>query len=238
MRLLIFFTALLLLVACSREESRAQMSAHTSVPTLSGTVTRVIDGDTVESLLDNGSSDTIRLLGVDTPETYISNQPGEYGNITDTVCLDKWGYAATQFTKERLDDQKVTLISDPAAGERGSFGRLLAYVQIDEVDFNALLVDLGYARVYTEGTASREQKYLRLQENAQREKRGLWECERPTPAPTKFSAGRNCDPSYPDVCIPSYPPDLDCNEIKYSKFAVLQPDRHGFDMDKDGIGCE
>jgi len=48
----------------------------------------------------------------------------------------------------------------------------------------------------------------------------------------------NCDPSYPDVCIPPYPPDLDCGEIGYSNFRVLQPDPHGFDRDKDGIGCE
>ncbi len=47
-----------------------------------------------------------------------------------------------------------------------------------------------------------------------------------------------CDSSYPDVCIPSYPPDLDCGEIQYANFKVLQPDPHGFDRDKDGIGCE
>ncbi len=48
----------------------------------------------------------------------------------------------------------------------------------------------------------------------------------------------SCDPSYPDVCIPVYPPDLDCGEIRYNNFRVLQPDPHGFDGDKDGIGCE
>jgi hypothetical protein len=48
----------------------------------------------------------------------------------------------------------------------------------------------------------------------------------------------NCDPSYPDVCIPAYPPDLDCGEIGYSNFKVNQPDPHRFDGDKDGIGCE
>jgi len=47
-----------------------------------------------------------------------------------------------------------------------------------------------------------------------------------------------CDSSYPDVCIPPYPPDLDCGEIQYTNFKVLQDDPHGFDGDKDGIGCE
>jgi len=47
-----------------------------------------------------------------------------------------------------------------------------------------------------------------------------------------------CDPSYPDVCIPPWPPDLDCGEIRYANFKVLQDDPHGFDGDNDGIGCE
>jgi len=48
----------------------------------------------------------------------------------------------------------------------------------------------------------------------------------------------SCDPSYPDVCIAPYPPDLDCGEIGYSNFRVVGEDPHGFDRDKDGIGCE
>lgn len=47
-----------------------------------------------------------------------------------------------------------------------------------------------------------------------------------------------CDPSYPTVCIPPSPPDLDCSDIRYRDFKVLQPDPHRFDGDKDGIGCE
>jgi hypothetical protein len=47
-----------------------------------------------------------------------------------------------------------------------------------------------------------------------------------------------CDSSYPDMCIPVYPPDLDCDEIIYSNFTVIGSDPHGFDRDKDGIGCE
>jgi len=48
----------------------------------------------------------------------------------------------------------------------------------------------------------------------------------------------SCDTSYPDVCIPVYPPDLDCGEIQYANFRVVGSDPHGFDRDKDGIGCE
>ncbi len=60
-----------------------------------------------------------------------------------------------------------------------------------------------------------------------------------TVAPTAVAtAAPACDPSYPGVCIPPYPPDLNCPDIPYHRFQVLQPDPHGFDRDKDGIGCE
>ena len=57
-----------------------------------------------------------------------------------------------------------------------------------------------------------------------------------TPKPTEPPP--NCDPSYPTVCIPPPPPDLDCPDIPYRNFQVLPPDPHNFDGDNDGIGCE
>lgn len=62
----------------------------------------------------------------------------------------------------------------------------------------------------------------------------------PTPAPEEPAPGGECDPSYPDICVPSPPPDLDCGDIpEYHDFRVRQPDPHGFDgRDNDGIGCE
>ena len=49
----------------------------------------------------------------------------------------------------------------------------------------------------------------------------------------------DCDPSYPDDCIPPPPPDLDCgDEGVPENFEVRSPDPHGFDDDNDGTGCE
>ena len=56
----------------------------------------------------------------------------------------------------------------------------------------------------------------------------------PPPAPPVG----NCDPSYPDLCIPTSPPDLDCGDISYRRFNVLPPDPHRFDGDGNGMGCE
>lgn len=62
-------------------------------------------------------------------------------------------------------------------------------------------------------------------------------CESYSHPPTE-STSVDCDPSYPDFCIPPPPPDLDCGDISQKNFTVLQPDPHRFDGNKDGIGCE
>lgn len=52
------------------------------------------------------------------------------------------------------------------------------------------------------------------------------------------SSQQDCDPSYPDVCIASPPPDLNCDDVPYKNIKVEGDDPHGFDGDGDGIGCE
>lgn len=57
------------------------------------------------------------------------------------------------------------------------------------------------------------------------------------PAPQPVTPQR-CDPSYPDFCLPPGIADLDCGEISYRRFTVVGADPHGFDRDRDGVGCE
>jgi hypothetical protein len=62
------------------------------------------------------------------------------------------------------------------------------------------------------------------------------------PPPPPPPPSDQCHPSYPDVCIKPPPPDLDCGDIPYRRFRVIytvpDPDPHGFDGDRDGVGCE
>jgi hypothetical protein len=60
----------------------------------------------------------------------------------------------------------------------------------------------------------------------------------PPTTTTTTTKAPNCHSSYPTVCIPPPPPDLDCGDIPYRNFKVVGSDPHRFDGDNDGIGCE
>jgi hypothetical protein len=51
-------------------------------------------------------------------------------------------------------------------------------------------------------------------------------------------SGAGCLPSYPTVCLPAPPPDLDCQDLLVSSFPVVGTDPHRLDRDGDGIACE
>jgi hypothetical protein len=64
-----------------------------------------------------------------------------------------------------------------------------------------------------------------------------------TPATTESvtipqEPSNHCDSSYPDFCIQPPPPALNCSDIPQEDFTVFAPDRHDFDRDGNGIGCE
>jgi len=140
------------------------------------TVTRVVDGDTVEIQLSDGSKDTLRMLGVDTPETSGSNKPREYGDITDLNCLDKWGDLSTEYTRQSLAGKQIQVIFDETSPRRGYYDRLLGYVELEGSDFTKSLIEKGYARVYSEGEGVRLESYSVLQDLVSVDKIGLWRC--------------------------------------------------------------
>ena len=179
MRKFSFVTSMIVILTITLScQSSSDTSVEETVKSdhLKATVIRVIDGDTVEVRLNNGKTDKVRLLGVDTPETNAKNKPGEYGSVTDIDCLKAWGDKATSYAIDQLDNREVILVLDDEAGLRGYYGRLLAYVEVDKKDFNRSLVQLGYARVYEEGESQRESEYQKDQSVAQANSIGLWSC--------------------------------------------------------------
>lgn len=144
------------------------------------TVVEVVDGDTVDVRFASGETDTVRLLGVDTPEPRGEVSPEEYG-VADTeagrACLREAADAATRFARERLAGREVRVETDPAADRRGSYGRLLAYVTLPGADrsFNRALLDAGHARVYV-SDFSRLSAFRDAAAAARDADRGFWAC--------------------------------------------------------------
>lgn len=122
-------------------------------------VKRVIDGDTIE--LESGES--IRLIGIDTPETVHPNKPVEY-----------FGKEASDFTKKIAEGKRVKLEYD--AQTKDTYGRILAYVFLEDGTFlNAKLVEFGYAKVSTyPPNVKYSELFLQLQRLAREQRRGLW----------------------------------------------------------------
>jgi micrococcal nuclease len=130
---------------------------------LTGKVTRVVDGDTVHVRL-GGRDETVRYIGVDTPE---SVKPG-----TPIQCFAE---AASAYNRRLVAGQAVTLRTD--AESRDRFGRLLAYVyrRRDGLFVNAALVRDGYATILTiPPNVAHAVQLRRLERAARTARRGLW----------------------------------------------------------------
>lgn len=193
-------------------------------------VVNVIDGDTIEVSVD-GQRYTLRYIGIDSPETVHPNEPTEW-----------MGPEAKAANEQLVGGKTVYLEKD--VSETDQYGRLLRYVFLADGTFvNAALVRQGYAKAVSYPPDVQYQARLRQAEQEARAANvGLWGSPPPTatPAPAQPTSPprEGCDPAYPDVCIPSPPPDLDCGDISHRRFRVLPPDPHRFDGDGDGVGCE
>jgi len=230
------------------EEPNTESTETTPLPdTVDGesvtvTVTRVIDGDTMEIEYPNGTEDTVRLLGVDTPETTLSRvSPDEFTGIPDTTAgrdhLFEWGEQATIFAEDKLEGTQVQMVFDPDSDRRGYFGRLLVYLYADGENFNERLLEEGYARMYDSQFSLREE-FAALEQEAQANGVGLWDFQ-------DSDTGSETDSDSSDVEIPPLPPDGDynCGDFETQEQAqyVLENesgDPHGLDGDGNEIACE
>jgi micrococcal nuclease len=125
------------------------------------TVTRVVDGDTVEVSL-GGATEDVRYIGIDTPESVIPDQPAE--------CF---GERASRFNASLVDGEEVGLVFD--VERRDQYGRLLAYVYLGDELVNAELVRRGFARTLTiPPNTDHADLFARLAQAAGNAGRGLW----------------------------------------------------------------
>jgi micrococcal nuclease len=126
-----------------------------------------IDGDTIRVQISNPPEElrtleTVRLIGVDTPET-----------VHPRRGLETFGREASDFTKSRLLGRPVYLAFDWELRDR--YGRLLAYVYTqDRRCHNAEIIRQGFGHAYTRYNFHFMEEFRRMEQEARRAKRGLW----------------------------------------------------------------
>lgn len=124
---------------------------------------RFIDGDTFVVDL-NGKQETVRLLGVDTPETHAPNTP-----------VQCYGPAASAYTKNLLTDKRVRLESDPENDDRDRYGRLLRYAYLpDGTLVQKEIISNGYGFAYTIYPFAQKDTFVAYEEQARVHAEGLW----------------------------------------------------------------
>jgi micrococcal nuclease len=127
------------------------------------TVVRAIDGDTVVVTFGRGRTETVRMLGADTPET----QHPEKG-------VECYGPEASAYTHARLAPGRVVRLETDIES-RDVYGRLLAHVYVDGERFGEELLRLGYARLLVIPPNDLHARAMLTAElEARAARRGLW----------------------------------------------------------------
>jgi endonuclease YncB( thermonuclease family) len=126
-------------------------------------VKNFVDGDTIDVDM-NGRSETVRFIGVDTPETHKPNTP-----------VQCYGPEASSFTKMLIGSNSVRLQADPLDTNRDRYGRLLRYVYLpDGTLVESKLISEGYGFAYTQFPFQKKDQFVSLEQTAKQAGKGLW----------------------------------------------------------------
>lgn len=209
----LLFASLLLLFATAAPNLFAQVEPGQS---FTGKVVRVTDGDTYDVRRSIGGTVTVRLWGVDAPES-----------------LQPYGRTATRAARRIVGGKNVRV----SVEEIGRYGRAVARLEVQGGDLSEMLVRRGLAWHYTE-YAPGATELDRLQGLARRAGRGLW--SRPNPVPPWQWRDRSAGGSESSV------QDRDCSDFSTQPAAQRffeseggpRRDPHNLDGDGDGRACE
>jgi micrococcal nuclease len=121
-----------------------------------GEVMRVIDGDTIDVARTSGKTETVRLIGIDTPETKRPDTPVECGGREATHSMIRLAFGSGAdgdgdglFDRGEGGGRRVTLRTDRSQDRRDRYGRLLAYVKLrGGAQLNLTQVRRGWAETY------------------------------------------------------------------------------------------
>jgi micrococcal nuclease len=225
------------------------------------TLASVTDGDTIRVLL-NGGNEPVRLILIDTPETNDPNNPAEcFGSEATAFLAWLLGLGGTLYLEPDVTDRdrfdrllryawldfgggEVYLVNEAMA--RSGYAAQATFPP--DVKYETQIREAAaFAREHGYGLWAACQTDAEGDTNELTGTQGIVAAPAAQPEPVQAApaaapapASGECDPSYPDVCIPPLwvGGDLDCGQIAFRRFAVIPPDPHNFDGDVDGVGCE
>lgn len=125
-------------------------------------VTSVVDGDTIKTNI-RGKIETIRLLGIDTPET-----------VDPRKAVQCFGKEASNKMKSLVTGKYIKLVDDRTQGNRDKYGRLLRYLYDGKLFINAEMVKQGYAFSYKQYPTKNLEEFNKLEKQAREKNLGLW----------------------------------------------------------------
>lgn len=203
-------------------------------------VTKIVDGDTI-IIARNSQTETVRLVGINTPETVDPR--------TGAECFGR--EASAQMSLLALNRQ-VYLEPDPTQSDRDRYNRLLRFVFLEDgTDIGLSLIKQGFAHqtLYSAKPHKYHPQYLQAEQFAITQQLGLWNpsaCTQPTiilpPYPSKvqgvsitYTGDYTCDG-----------PDRDCSDFPTHEQAQAffiqcggpSQDPHRLDIEQDGLACE
>jgi len=104
-------------------------------------ITRVVDGDTVDCILDLGFSILhkcrVRLFGIDTPESRTRDKDEKVR-----------GKLAAKFLKDAIDDGKKVILRTKLKDSKGKYGRVLGEIIVDDININVAMIENYLAVAY------------------------------------------------------------------------------------------
>lgn len=189
-------------------------------------VVKVIDGDTINVNI-NGKVETIRLIGIDTPETVDPRKP-----------VQCFAVEASNKAKAVLNGKSVRLEADNTQGERDKYKRLLRYVFLEDgTNFNKMMISQGYAHEYTyqSNPYKYQAEFKQAEREAREQKRGLWADDACLVQPSQAQGQVQNTGNYTCDCSKL------CSQIKTCDEAYFQLKQCGCtkrDSDSDGVPCE
>lgn len=158
----LIFTLLALLGVAPKESQRVLSILRQNQPGMYSVV-EFVDGDTIRISMQD-SIETIRFIGIDTPEKNHPQKPVQ--------CFAE---AASRHLQEIIGNQPIRLEADPTNQNRDRYDRLLRYVYLpDGTLVNAKQIADGYAFTYLAFPFQKVDEFKVLENQAREQNRGLW----------------------------------------------------------------